>query len=617
MDISPDKQNIDQVFSNTIYHIDFYQREYRWTKEPVLRLLDDIFEKFNDQYENNKSLDPGKETVSNKYAWYYLNTYVTNTIDGRVFVVDGQQRLTTLSLILIKLLHISKNKKTKLTNWIDRKILGQSGYENKFLMTHEAHVKVQNLLYEGEVDPSKIDVSSGITAENMVANYGALSTALESNLTSQHKLETFIFYFLLRVVLINLSVEQTDVPMVFEVINDRGVKLKPYEILKGKLLGQIDKNELKKNKYNELWENRIAKINSLHEGYEDEIDFFFRNFLKGKFSNNRKDAQKFDGDYHRLMFGNEIDEHLKLKQNPTAVKSFLEKEFTYYTDLYCKLLQLERAPTEECPYLFFNRLNDLDGHLLLILSACKKWDKEESEKIKRISYNVDRFFSLLQVQNAYDSNTYNDAIYKISEEIRDCEAERLDEVFDKHLIQEISTRLNTAAKRPLSYSYFKNSGIGINTRFKRYFLSRIEKFLADNMNLKLKHSIADLVLKTGAKSGFHIEHILSYNDENMDLFDQDEDRFEQERNRLGGILLLKGKDNISSNNESYKEKLKSYANTLYWNELLRKDTYKSKLDLDELITTHSLALQPYDTFGPDELEKRQKVMFDITKIIWA
>jgi len=38
------------------------------------------------------------------------------------------------------------------------------------------------------------------------------------------------------VVIINLEVAQTDVPMVFEVINDRGIRLQPYEILKGKLL---------------------------------------------------------------------------------------------------------------------------------------------------------------------------------------------------------------------------------------------------------------------------------------------------------------------------------------------------------------------------------------------
>ena len=39
-----------------------------------------------------------------------------------------------------------------------------------------------------------------------------------------------------------------------------------------------------------------------------------------------------------------------------------------------------------------------------------------------------------------------------------------------------------------------------------------------------------------AKSGeqVHVEHIVSWNDENKRLFDGDEERFEQERNRLGG-----------------------------------------------------------------------------------
>jgi uncharacterized protein with ParB-like and HNH nuclease domain len=68
MDISPDKQNIDQVFSSTAYYIDFYQREYRWTEAPVKRLLDDIFYKFKEQYERAVDLDPGKETITT-YPW--------------------------------------------------------------------------------------------------------------------------------------------------------------------------------------------------------------------------------------------------------------------------------------------------------------------------------------------------------------------------------------------------------------------------------------------------------------------------------------------------------------------------------------------------------------------
>ncbi len=74
MDISPDKQNIDAVFSSTLYHIDFYQREYRWSEEPVLRLLDDIFYKFNEQYALHHELPAGPEVIDAKYPLYYMIT---------------------------------------------------------------------------------------------------------------------------------------------------------------------------------------------------------------------------------------------------------------------------------------------------------------------------------------------------------------------------------------------------------------------------------------------------------------------------------------------------------------------------------------------------------------
>ena len=132
MDISPDKQNIDKVFSNTQYYIDFYQREYKWTSEPVKRLLDDIFYKFNEVYQQNSSLPPCEQVIDSKYPWYYLNTYVTNTVEGKVYVVDGQQRLTTLTLILLNLYHKAIANDSDLSDWIKSKICGQSGYRKLF-----------------------------------------------------------------------------------------------------------------------------------------------------------------------------------------------------------------------------------------------------------------------------------------------------------------------------------------------------------------------------------------------------------------------------------------------------------------------------------------------------
>jgi hypothetical protein len=65
----------------------------------------------------------------------------------------------------------------------------------------------------------------------------------------------------------------------------------------------------------------------------------------------------------------------------------------------------------------------------------------------------------------------------------------------------------------------------------------------------------------------------------------------------------------------YKKKLATYANTLYWNETLRQDTYKSKLDFTNMINMYKLNFKPINDFGPDELEERHQLLYDIVNII--
>ena len=613
MDVSPDKQNLDQVFANTTYYIDFYQRQYKWNDVPVKRLLDDIFYKFTIEYKQYKENEIELEKLVEKYSWYYLNTYVTNVVEGKRFVVDGQQRLTTLTLILIKLLHMADEFGSELKDWVSNKIAGQSGFKKEFWMNHENHKPTMQALFDNVEDKKNIDTSSGVTAVNMVNNYNVISSYLDRELSEKHQYESFVFYFLKRLVLINLNVEQTDVPMVFEVINDRGVRLKSYEILKGKLLGLIDKEELYSLKLNELWEEQVAKVN---EHKEDEIDNFFIYYLRSRFANTIGEARNYDRDYHRSIFASEINKTLQLLHNPKEVKRFLQNEFKYFTDLYSKIYKYSNEPTEDFVHVYYNRLNEMDSQFLLILSACTLNDEQEKEKIKLISYNVDRLFSLLQLQRSYDSNDFNVAIYKLSSEIRGKEANEIRCVFDKYLLQLLSDARGVQTSDVYSYGMFKDTGIELSKRFKRYFFARIEKFIATNTNLNMKHSLYDLVANTGSVNGFHIEHILAQNEENKEHFNGDEELFERERNRLGGLLLLKGKDNISSNNEIYENKLKSYANTLYWNETLREDTYKSKLDFTKMMDDYELAFRPLNTFGPDELEERHKLLFDMASNIW-
>lgn len=613
MEIQPDKQNLDQTFSATVYFIDFYQRDYKWTEEPVKRLLDDVFYSFDEAYAKHAALDANRENINTRYPWYYLNTYVTNVVGGRVFVVDGQQRLTTLTLILLKLLSQAKAFGSKTEKWLERKIAGYSGTEHEFWMNHVRHLQVLKDLMDGQ-DVAAIDVSTGITAVNMVKNYQLISKDLDTRLTTPHKFDTFVYYLLVRLVLINLSVETTHVPMVFEVINDRGVRLKPYEILKGKLLGQIDKLELDAGKFNDLWEKRLKAVN---EYRDDEIDSFFRYWLKAKFVDNRKAGQRFDSDYHREIFKADLNEKLKLDHNAVEVKAFLKGPFRYYTELYCRLWAATRDESDKFRAVFCNRLNEQDNQFMLVLSACSVDDTEETEKIQAVTAGLDRLFSLLQLQGAYDSNEYTARLFDISAEIRGKTAAEIPAIFEKHLIEEMKERRGIPDLEAFNYTLFKPMSIDrLNKRFTRYLFARVEMLLAQKTKQQMRHSLEDLVTRRGPVNGFHIEHIIARNDDNVALFGNDRERFEQERNRLGATLLLRGPDNSSSGNEPYSRKRATYANTLLWNETLREDSYKSKLDFTRFAQHSGLPFKPLDKFGPDEIEERQKLLFALCNLIW-
>jgi uncharacterized protein with ParB-like and HNH nuclease domain len=60
MEVNPEKQNIHTLFSTINYHIDFYQREYKWNGDIVLQLIEDIFYQFEQGYTEHSNLDPSE-----------------------------------------------------------------------------------------------------------------------------------------------------------------------------------------------------------------------------------------------------------------------------------------------------------------------------------------------------------------------------------------------------------------------------------------------------------------------------------------------------------------------------------------------------------------------------
>ncbi len=240
MTINSTPHQIETVFG-TQYFIDFYQRDYKWTQPQVEAVLDDIFFKFDADY--HPEHDATQDSIS-KYGWYYLNTFVTNEENGRKFIVDGQQRLTTLTLIIIKLVHLCRGHGlVELEEWLKTKIYGAYAEGKTFWMSANGRAGALQDLYDHDAEASLSEPDSApLSIRNLYGNYGHITRYLDAKLTDAHKLKAFVLYFMKRIQLVELHINDSrDVAMVFEVINDRGERLQPYEVFKGELLGQPPK----------------------------------------------------------------------------------------------------------------------------------------------------------------------------------------------------------------------------------------------------------------------------------------------------------------------------------------------------------------------------------------
>ena len=91
-------RTVRELLDAAKYTIDFYQREYAWQERQVRELVDDLTGKFLDFYE----YDHARHEVES-YGHYFLGSIVISHKRGKRFIVDGQQRLTTLTLLLIYL----------------------------------------------------------------------------------------------------------------------------------------------------------------------------------------------------------------------------------------------------------------------------------------------------------------------------------------------------------------------------------------------------------------------------------------------------------------------------------------------------------------------------------
>ena len=256
--ITATEQAITTVFSDK-YHfvIPSFQRPYAWTTEQVGELLDDL----------SDALSKDSETP------YFLGSVVLIKDDDDPLskVVDGQQRLTTITMLFSVLRHLCRDDEIRRA--LDD-IIRQEGNQirrtdDRFrlrLRERDSDFFQQHIQKMGSIedfmqcDPVNFSDSQRLLFENVNHLRRELVKLDEK---TRNELATYITNKCFLVVV--TASDDESAYRIFSVMNDRGLNLSPTDILKATIIGKIHKDE--EAAYTSIWEDTEVELG--RDGFRD------------------------------------------------------------------------------------------------------------------------------------------------------------------------------------------------------------------------------------------------------------------------------------------------------------------------------------------------------------
>ncbi len=246
--ISGAEYPLAKIFSSEFdYVIPTYQRPYAWTPVQAGELFSDLIDFY------------GKE---DKDDTYFLGSIVLIKEEGKPHaeVIDGQQRLTTLTILLSALTHLSSGKirdafnrylcepGNELEGLAQKPRLTLRERDRDFFKSHIQDVALDGLQ---KLDPAQLDNES---QRNIQANARLFLERLRTAFgDDQQAITNFGGFLVQRCFLVAVSTpSQQSAFRVFSVLNSRGLDLLPTDIIKSEVIGKV--RPALQDQYNETWE---------------------------------------------------------------------------------------------------------------------------------------------------------------------------------------------------------------------------------------------------------------------------------------------------------------------------------------------------------------------------
>ncbi|RVZ62655.1 DUF262 domain-containing protein [Helicobacter pylori] len=304
--------------------IPIYQRVYSWEKEQCKQLWDDIIKTGgNDQIEGH---------FIGSIVFVHDGIYTTNY--NELLIIDGQQRLTTITLLFIALRNHLNDEDEFLEKFSRQKI------QNRYLINSDEKGDKKFKLFLSEPDKdtllSLIDKDRRKPSEpslKIVENFKLFEKWIRKN---TDKLET-IFKGLekLTIVWIALKKEKDDSQLIFESMNSKGIELTQTDLIRNYIIMETE-DEKQEGFYNQYWRamEKDFKQSEKQSKKQDLFNKFVRHYLTiktGKIPNEKRvyeafkryqqergietevllqDLQKYCGYFCQIAFKKEADKDL-------------------------------------------------------------------------------------------------------------------------------------------------------------------------------------------------------------------------------------------------------------------------------------------------------------------
>ncbi len=596
-------RSVSQLLSNSRYGLDFYQREYTWRETEVGELVDDLIGRFLDEFD---PIHEPKQVLS--YRPYFLGPIVTAQRGGVRYLVDGQQRITTLTLLLIHLRHALATEHPKDSDALNSLIFSWQIDKETFNLDVDERQRCMSAILEG-LDFDSHDQSESV--RNLWDRYKTIEERFPDQDLKKKALPSFANWLQHRVILVDIGAVDQDMALeIFETMNDRGLRLTNTDMLKSFLLARVrDEDQIRE--LNDLWRRRTTE---LADAEKDAPAEFMKAWLRGNYakSQRQRKAKAAPGDFDIIgtAFHKWVRDHAEqigLKR-AADFRRFVEYEFDGLSRRYLQLLEACHDLKPGLEAVFYNAGNGYTLQLPVILAAITPDDDDATFRAKAalVAGALDIFVARRMVNyRLFGYSTVVYTMFNLMKDIRNRATDAVGRVLTEWLAGE-SERLEGIRHLRLTQR---------NRRHIHYLLARITSWLDSEMGKGLP-TFPDY-LNRYRKDPYEVEHIWA------DHFERHESEFDnpyefgEHRNKIGGLLLLPRSFNRSYGDMPYAEKVGHYDAQNPLARSLHPMAYQHNPTFLGLRDKHDFPFKAYpDKFRKSDVDERQDLYWRLAEVVW-